>query len=71
MNRFLENCCLPLKLRKKAALGPEEIVTSEMHLIKLGHQEELHEDIQALKSKKAKKKRIAYVSVRFAIFLYH
>ena len=33
VNRFLENCHLPSKLRKKAALGPEEIITSEMHFI--------------------------------------
>ena len=35
VNRFLENCRLPSTLRKKAALGPEEIITSEMHFIRL------------------------------------
>lgn len=50
VNRFLENCRLPSTLRKKAALGPEEIDTSEMHFIRLAQQEEFQEEIQALKS---------------------
>ncbi|XP_068756946.1 uncharacterized protein [Montipora capricornis] len=52
VNRFLENCRLPSTLRKKAALGPEEIDTSEMHFIRLAQQEEFQEEIQALKSGK-------------------
>ena len=52
VNRFLENCRLPLTFRKKAALGPEEIVTSEMHFIRLAQREEFLEEIQALKSGK-------------------
>ena len=52
VNRFLENCHLPSTLRKKAALGPEEIVTSEMKFIRLAQQEEFQEEIQALKSGK-------------------
>ena len=52
VNRFLENCHLPSMLRKKAALGPEEIVTSEMQFIRLAQQEEFQEEIQALKSGK-------------------
>lgn len=52
VNRFLENCRLPSTLRKKEALGPEEIVTSEMHFIRLAQQEEFQEEIQALKSGK-------------------
>ena len=52
VNRFLENCRLPSTLRKKAALGPEEIVTSEMHFIRLAQKEEFQEEIQALKSGK-------------------
>ena len=52
VNRFLKNCRLPSTLCKKAALGPEEIVTSEMHFIRLAQQEEFQEEIQALKSGK-------------------
>ena len=40
VNRFLENCLLPVTLRKKGTLKPEEIVTSEMHFIRLAQQEE-------------------------------
>ena len=52
VNPFLENCRLASTLRKKAALGPAEIVTSEMHFIRLAQQEEFQEEIQALKSGK-------------------
>jgi len=48
VNRLLENCRLPSMLHKKAALGPEEIVT-EMHFIRLAQQDEFQEEIQALK----------------------
>lgn len=48
VNRFLENCRLPSTFRKKAALGPEEIDTSEMHFIGLAQQEEFQEEVQAL-----------------------
>ena len=54
VNHFSENCRLPSMLRKKAALGPEEIVTSKMHLIRLAQQEEFQEEIQALKSGKGR-----------------
>ena len=52
VNRLIENCRLPSRLRKKGALGPDEIVTSEMHFIRLAQQEEFQEEIQALKSGK-------------------
>ena len=52
VNRFPENCRLPSTFCKKAALGPEEIVTSEMHFIRLAQREEFLEEIQALKSGK-------------------
>ena len=52
VNRFLENCHLPSMLHKKAALGPEEIITSEMQFIRLAQQEEFQDEIQALKSGK-------------------
>ena len=52
VNRFLENCRLPSMLHKKAALGPEEIITSEMQFIRLAQQEEFQDEIQALKSGK-------------------
>ena len=50
VNRFLENCRLPVTLHKKGTLKPEEIVTSEMHFIRLAQQEEFQEEIRALKS---------------------
>ena len=50
VNRFIENCRLPLTLRKKGTLRPDEIVTSEMQLIRLAQQEEFQEEIRALKS---------------------
>jgi len=52
VNCFLEYCRLPSTLRMKAALGPEEIFTSEMHFSRLAQQEEFQEEIQALKSGK-------------------
>ena len=52
VNCFLEYCRLSSTLRMKAALGPEEIFTSEMHLSRLAQQEEFQEEIQALKSGK-------------------
>ena len=52
VNRFLENCHLQSTLRKKAALRPEEIVTSEMHFIRLAQQEEFQDEIQVLMSGK-------------------
>ena len=52
VNHFLENCCLPSMLHKKAALGPEKIITSEMHFVRLAQQEEFRDEIQALKSGK-------------------
>ena len=52
VDRFVENCCLPSMLRKKAALGPEEIISSEMQFIRLAQPEEFHDEIQALKSGK-------------------
>ena len=50
VNRFLENCRLPPTLRRKGAIKPEEIVTSEMYFIRLAQQEEFQEEIRALKS---------------------
>ena len=50
VNRFLENCHLPSTLHKKGTLKPGEIVTSEMHLIRLAQQEEFQEEIRARKS---------------------
>lgn len=41
VNRFLVNCGLPSTLCKKGALRPEEIVTSEMHLIRLARRSKL------------------------------
>ena len=52
VNSFLENCHLPSTLQKKAALGPEEIITSEMHFNRLARQGEFQDEIQALKSGK-------------------
>ena len=40
VNRFLENSRSPSTLRTKGSLRPEEIVASEMHLIRLAQQDE-------------------------------
>lgn len=47
---FLENCHLPASLRMKGTLKPEEIVTSEIHLIRLTEQEDFQEEICTMKS---------------------
>ena len=50
VNRFLKNCRSPSTLCNKGARRPEEIVASEMHLIRLAQQEEFQEEIRTLKS---------------------